>query len=153
VSLSNAMGLMQIIPPTAREIAQDLKMGELAFPDDMFIPAQNIRMGAYYLAKVIKKVNGHVPLGLASYNAGPHKVERWMKSRPSLSGLTTLRSSNPDDELWFDELPWDETSFYVKAILRNLMLYRVLEKGRIELKNPIWVESSDSKQAAGPARQ
>lgn len=152
VSVSNALGLMQIIPPTAREIAQDLKMGELALPDDMFVPARNIRMGSYYLAKVLKKVNGHVPLGLASYNAGPHKVERWLKSRPSLSGLVTSRTSNPDDELWFDEIPWDETSFYVKAILRNLLLYRVLDKGAIEIKSPLWVESGETQPAAGESR-
>lgn len=148
VSTSNALGLMQIIPPTAREIAQDLKMGDLALPEDMFIPAQNIRMGTYYLSKVVRMVQGHVPLGLASYNAGPHRVKRWMKSRPSLNGLAALRSSDPDDELWFDEIPWDETSFYVKAILRNLLLYRVLDKGRIEIKSPIWADAEEAKQAA-----
>ncbi len=152
VSSSNALGLMQIIPPTAREIAQDLKIGDLTLPDDLFVPAQNIRMGSYYLSKVLRKVSGHVPLGLASYNAGPYKVERWMKSRPSLSGLAGVRSSNPDDELWFDELPWDETSYYVKAILRNLILYRVLDKGRIEVKSPIWDAGGEAQQASSEKR-
>jgi soluble lytic murein transglycosylase len=137
-SSSNAYGLMQIIGPTAKEISTDLRLGNIMIPEDMWVPDQNIKMGTYYLSKVIKKWNGNVPLGLASYNAGPHRLERWINSRPSLKDIALSRSSNPDDELWFDELPWDETSFYVKAILRNLLLYRTLAKGKIQISDPIW---------------
>ncbi len=143
-STSNAYGLMQIIGPTAKEIAGDLKMGNILIPEDMWVPDRNIKMGTYYLAKVMKKWNNSVPLGLASYNAGPHRVERWIKSRPSLKDIALSRSSSPDDELWFDELPWDETSFYVKAILRNVLIYRTLAKGKIEIKDPIWQMSATS---------
>lgn len=137
-SSSQAMGLMQLIPPTAREMAVELKMGEFSVPDDLFNPVKNVRVGSYYLSKLLHKFQGHIPLALASYNAGPTKVERWLKARPGLNNLPQLRSSDPDDELWIDELPWDETSYYVKAILRNLLFYRVLEKGRVELKSPLW---------------
>ncbi len=138
ISSSNAYGLMQMIPPTAKEIASDLKIEHLELPKDMFNPVQNIRMGTYYLAKVMKQFNNHVPLALASYNAGPTRIDRFVKSRPSLSNLMTKPSSNPEDEMWFDELPWQETSFYVKAILRNFILYQSFDLGRVSVSNPIW---------------
>jgi soluble lytic murein transglycosylase len=138
VSTSNALGLMQMIPPTAKEIATDLKIEHLELPKDMFNPIQNIRMGTYYLAKVLKQFNNHVPLALASYNAGPARMERFVKSRPSLANLMTHPTSNPEDEIWFDELPWSETSFYVKAILRNFILYKAFDVGRVSYSDPIW---------------
>jgi len=138
VSASSAFGLMQMIPPTAREIASDLKIQHLELPQDMFNPIQNIRMGTYYLAKVLRQFNDHVPLALASYNAGPTRMERFIKSRPSLARLMSHPSSDPDDEIWFDELPWAETSFYVKAILRNFILYQSFDLGRVSVSNPIW---------------
>ena len=138
VSSSNAFGLMQMIGPTAREVAGELKLGDLTLPDDMFQPQRNIMMGTYYLGRLIAKYQGSVPLGLASYNAGPTRIDRWIKARPSLKGIVGLKSSSPDDELWFDEIPYNETSFYVKAILRNQLLYHVLEQGKIEIGNPIW---------------
>lgn len=138
ISTSNAYGLMQMIPPTAKEIANDLKITPLELPQDMFNPLQNIRMGTYYLAKVLKEFNNHVPLALASYNAGPSRMEHFVKSRPSLANLMSHPTSNPEDEIWFDELPWSETSFYVKAILRNFILYQGFDLGRVSISNPIW---------------
>ncbi len=143
ISSSNAYGLMQMIPPTAKEIASDLKIEHLELPQDMFNPGQNIRMGTYYLAKVLKQFNNHVPLALASYNAGPARMERFLKLRPSLANLMAHPSSNPDDEIWFDELPWSETSFYVKAILRNFILYQSFDLGRVSISNPIWTETKE----------
>jgi soluble lytic murein transglycosylase len=139
VSSSNALGAMQMIPPTAKEIATDLKMGSLTLPDDMFDPERNIKMGSHYLAKMLARYQGSVPLALASYNAGPARMDRWLKARASLKNVMTSRSSAPEDELWFDEIPYSETSFYVKAILRNLLLYRVLDQSRVEVPNPVWL--------------
>lgn len=148
-STSNAYGLMQMIPPTAREIAEDLGVRGLEVPRDLYGPPLNVRMGTWYLSKMVRKHQGHVPLALASYNAGPGRIDRWLRSRPSLAGLASLRSSQPDDELWFDEMPWAETCFYVKAILRNLILYRWLDRDldqrRVEvsgMQTPIWIQPS-----------
>lgn len=137
-SPSNALGLMQIIPPTAKEISSDLKMGALTIPDDLFVPKKNIQMGTYYISRLITKYQGYVPLALAAYNAGPARMDRWLRARPSLKNLPGLRSSAPEDELWMDEIPYAETSFYVKAILRNLLLYRLLDQGRVEVSDPVW---------------
>lgn len=147
VSSSGALGLMQMIPPTAREIADDLRMGRLTLPTDLFQPERNIKMGTHYVAKMLNQFKGHVPLALAAYNNGPTRVERWMKGRPSLQGLETSRSSSPESEIWFDEFPFNETSFYVKAILRNQMLYQIVESGRLMAQEPLWKSPS---AVAGP---
>ncbi len=144
VSSSGALGLMQMIPPTAREIAADLHLGELALPTDMYDPERNIQMGTYYLARVLTRFNGHVPLALAAYNVGSAKIDRWLKNRPSLQNLSSGRSSAPEDEIWIDELPYWETSTYVKAILRNLILYRLLDLGRVRAENPLWLSSESA---------
>lgn len=138
VSSSNALGLMQMIPPTAREIADDLKMGKINLPDDLFDPSRNITMGTHYVAKMLNQFKGHVPLALAAYNAGPTRVDRWLKSRQSLVGLEAGRTSAPESEIWVDEFPFAETSFYVKAILRNILLYQIVESGLIEAQEPLW---------------
>jgi soluble lytic murein transglycosylase len=142
VSSSNAIGLMQIIPPTAREIANDLKAGPLEIPTDLFQPKKNIQFGTFYISRLLSKYQGHVPLALAAYNAGPGRMDRWLRARASLKGLAAQKSSAPEDEIWFDEIPYAETSFYVKAILRNLLIYRMLANDRVQgpmkVSNPIW---------------
>jgi len=145
ISSSNAYGLTQVISPTAREIAQDLKQPALSLPDDLFQPERSVQFGAYYLAKLLNKYSGSVPLALASYNAGPTRIDRWLKARPSLKNLAALRSSAPEDELWFDEIPYGETSNYVKAILRNLLIYKMLDNGRVQVPEPIWAFAAEGR--------
>jgi soluble lytic murein transglycosylase len=135
MSVSPAYGLMQMIAPTAREIAQDLKMSKLEIPEDLFRPEINIQMGTYYFRKMLTKYNGYVPVALAAYNAGPQRLDRWFRTRVSLRGLT---ESNADDELWFDELPYQETSGYVKSIMRNYLIYKLLAQGRVEVPSMTW---------------
>lgn len=138
VSSSGALGLMQLIPPTAQEVAQALDRKALNLPDDMFQFETNIRMGTYYLGTMLDKYHNSVPLALAAYNAGPARLDRWLTSRPSLNDLKDRHSSSPADELWIEELPWGETRFYVKAILRNAIIYQMLDQGRVQLPEPIW---------------
>lgn len=107
---------------------------KINIPEDLFVPDINIRMGTYYIAKMIKQFGGNVPMGLAAYNAGPTRMQIFVKARPEVELLTKKPSSDAWDELWMDEVPWFETSFYVKAILRNTMMYKVLE--RSSEKNP-----------------
>jgi soluble lytic murein transglycosylase len=136
ISSSPAYGLMQMIAPTAKEVASELKISHLLVPDDLFNPTQNIRMGSYYFSKMMARYKGNVPMALAAYNAGPGHFDKWLKSRSSLKDLAQSHSPDSDQELWFDELPWNETSFYVKAILRNYLLYRVLDQGRASGQGP-----------------
>ncbi len=86
----------------------------------------------------MKQFGGNVPMALAAYNVGPYKMQKWLDARPELATLKTDPSSMPSVEVWIDELPWAETCFYVKAILRNALIYQVLEKGPAELSPVIW---------------
>lgn len=138
VSRSNALGLMQLIPPTAKEMADNLKLGPLDLPEDAFRIGTNVQMGSAYLARMIRNFSGSVPLALAAYNAGPRRIESFLQGRPRLRENLKTASSDPMTEVWFDELPWSETSFYVKAILRNTLLYKTLEQKKIILTGVLW---------------
>jgi soluble lytic murein transglycosylase len=95
---------------------------------------------------MIRGFGGSVPLGLAAYNAGPTRVRKWLSARKDLEGTESAKSSTPEAEIWVDELPWEETSFYVKAILRNWIIYRLLDGSKVKLSEPIWI---DEKATAG----
>jgi soluble lytic murein transglycosylase len=126
VSRSGALGLMQMIPPTADDLKKELKYQGL-MPQDLNDPAVNVRFCAYYLARLIKKYNGSIPLALAAYNAGPARINQFINARGG-----ALRDT------WVDELPWAETSFYVKSILKNYIMYRTLYGGLTQLPTPPW---------------
>ena len=137
VSTSNALGLMQLIPPTAREVATELKM-KVAIPDDLFKPEINVPLGTSYIAKMIDTFGGNVPLGLAAYNAGPVRMAAFLKGRADLGALRGAKFSSWKDEIWYDELPWSETSFYVKAILRNILIDQLIDNGRVDIAADFW---------------
>lgn len=145
-SSSNALGVMQILPATGQELAQDLRVKDFQVPESLLDPDLNIKLGSNYLSRMIHGFNGNLPLALAAYNAGPTRLRRWLSSRKDLTPLENMQSSAPEVELWIDELPWDETSFYVKAILRNWLIYRLLSGAKVALTEPIWLD------AKAPAR-
>ena len=150
-STSNAMGLMQMIPATARELAQNLKLGPLDIPEDVFNPERNIPMGTSYIAQMIRQFKSSVPVGLAAYNAGPSRMDSFLKSRPKIRDEILRPPQAAMDELWMDELPWFETSFYVKAILRNTLMYRLLDQRRVPLEMAFWKDLLLNPAEAGPS--
>jgi soluble lytic murein transglycosylase len=116
VSPANAVGLLQLIPPTARNVASELGIGY----DPMLLesPPHNIRMGSYYLKKVLTTFGGNVALGAAAYNAGPAAVSRWLETGEKL----------PLD-LFVARIPYSETRHYVARVLGNVARYAYLEGG------------------------
>lgn len=139
ISRASAMGLMQMIPGTAKEVAQ--KMGlKITIPEDMYRPEVNIPMGTFYINQMIEQFNGNIPFALAAYNAGPSRFKIWMQARTEVQSLQKETSQDPLSELWFDEVPWRETSFYVKAILRNSIIYKMMDGGAYDLKPNFWQE-------------
>ncbi|MGZ3769816.1 MAG: lytic transglycosylase domain-containing protein [Bdellovibrio sp.] len=144
VSSSNALGLMQMIPPTAQDVSKKLGL-KIELPNDMFRPEVNIPMGSYYVAQMLEQFQGNVPFALAAYNAGPHRLKNWLDGRTEVSELVPQINGSAQNELWFDELPWTETSFYVKAILRNLLLYRLVDEGAFTLNPVLWADSDHKK--------
>ena len=139
-SPANAMGLMQLLPSTGAEIAKDLKLRNYEGQESLLNPEINIKLGTTYLARLLRNFNGHLPLALAAYNAGPTRLRRWMNARRDLGPSDSAPSSSPESEIWMDELPWDETSFYVKSILRNWMIYRLMDGSKLSLNEPIWMD-------------
>jgi soluble lytic murein transglycosylase len=110
---ANAYGLMQLVPATAREYAQRLK---LRYSLNLLTSADaNIQMGTAYLADKIRQF-GDVHLALASYNAGERAVRRWMAERPDVV----------DREEFIDDIPYPETQNYVKRVLGTAEDYRRL---------------------------
>lgn len=114
-SSANAVGLMQLIPSTARMYAR--KVG-LAYSSKLMTnPEANIRMGTAYLNELMREF-GDLHLVLASYNAGERAVRRWLTERPGV----------PTDE-FIDDIPYPETQNYVKRILGTADDYRRLYGG------------------------
>ncbi len=116
VSPASAVGLMQLMPATARQAAVELA---LPFDEaDLTRPEVNLRLGAFYIAKLLRMFQGHVALAAAAYNAGPRAVSRWVES-----------SSDNDLDLWVARIPFDETRNYVARVAQNLARYQWLEGG------------------------
>ncbi|MCB0341893.1 MAG: transglycosylase SLT domain-containing protein [Bdellovibrionales bacterium] len=138
ISPARAMGLMQLMPGTARDVARYNRTGSVQLPDDMFDPEKNVYFGTSYLKRMIRAFDGHVPLALAAYNVGIGNMRRFLRGRDELSELGKKQTSHYLHEVWVDELPWEETSFYVKAIMRNLLVYRMLEQNSVGLADPLW---------------
>jgi soluble lytic murein transglycosylase len=117
-SSANAVGLMQITPPTGRTLAR--RLGIRRFTTSMLTqPETNVRMGTRYFKDMVDRF-GAVHYALAGYNAGPHRVAEWMKEAPGL----------PQDE-FIDNIPYAETQNYVKRILGTAEDYRRLYGGGV----------------------
>ena len=114
VSPADAVGLMQLIPPTARIVAGQI--GLTGFTTEMLtIPRINIEMGIFYLSEVLDKFGGDVELALASYNAGPGRAADW---QADFYGL--------DKDEFVEEIPFRETRNYIRRILRSYGAYKAI---------------------------
>ncbi|NJM10489.1 MAG: lytic transglycosylase domain-containing protein [Bdellovibrionaceae bacterium] len=131
------------MPSTAQELARDYRLKDYG-TDSLFNPEVNIKLGSAYFARLIKSFNGNIPVALAAYNAGQGRMRRWLGSRRDVSPLDNPGTSLPEVEVWMDEIPWNETSFYVKAILRNWLIYKMLDGSKVSLSEPIWVDAKPS---------
>ena len=150
LSVSGARGLMQVISLTGKEIARYLRLKSYRGARSLFNPETNLKIGAKYLDRLLVSSKGYLPYALASYNAGPGNLYRWSSLRPGVQELRkglNHREYKPINELWIEELPWSETRFYVKAVLRNLGLYRLLldQKGSF-ICDFYWMCGQDGKK-------
>jgi len=84
-SSAGAIGLMQLLPSTARGIAEHTGGKHFRIPQDLYVPDLNIRYGCWYLAHLRHKYAGHPGAGdlaLAAYNAGQANVDAWIAATP-----------------------------------------------------------------------
>jgi soluble lytic murein transglycosylase len=113
-SHASAQGLMQIIPSTGEEIAQELGWPDNYTQRDLYRPIVNIRFGAAYLAKQLDFFNGDLYAALAAYNGGPGNSLQWKNI------------SNNDPDLFVEIIRFPETQDYVRRIYEIFSIYRRL---------------------------
>ncbi|MCE9668695.1 transglycosylase SLT domain-containing protein [Myxococcus stipitatus] len=116
-SATGALGLAQLMPSTARQVASALKLAEVS-ESSLLQPAQNVRLGAAYLGQLLARFGGNKAFAVAAYNAGPGAVDRW-------------RQALPEAELdeWVEHIAFDETREYVKHVLGSYGAYKLLYTG------------------------
>ena len=114
VSSRQAWGLMQIIYPTAKRLAQAASVHHLT-TSRLLDPATAIRLGGYYLKTLMKRWDGDLAATVAAYQAGERNVDRWRANRGNL---------RPDE--FIEEIPYSSTRSYVRNVLAAYTIYRVL---------------------------
>ncbi len=113
-SSANAYGLMQLLPSTGRQYARMLNLSKRFSLSLLTTAETNIRMGTAYFADLVRQF-GSAHYALATYNAGPNRVARWIAERPGI-----------DRDEFIDDIPFPETQNYVKKILGTAEDYRRL---------------------------
>jgi soluble lytic murein transglycosylase len=122
-SYANAIGLMQLILPTARAAGafHNMRVGRATLRN----PDSNIRLGTTYLAFLRKSFGNVTPLAIAGYNAGHGAVFRWLKQ---------FRGNSLDEIV--EQIPYDQTRHYTKRVLSSLFAYHMLYESRPDKRVP-----------------
>lgn len=114
VSYSGAVGLMQIMPNTARMLS---RLEKIDYNEEQLLEDThyNIQLGTRYLLDLITKFKGSYIYAISSYNAGPTRVKSWIRNNPDIEMID-----------WIELIPYRETRNYVKSVLRNRYYYKIL---------------------------
>lgn len=110
-SPSGALGVMQIMPNTAKMVAERKKI-QLLDKSDLLEPHTNIRLGSSYLKMMLDRHENHPVLATAAYNAGPGRIKKW------------LPTFDMSADLWIETIPFKETREYVKSVLTYTAIYQ-----------------------------
>lgn len=113
-SKSNAIGLMQLMESTAKEMAEILEE-DLDAKEALYNPEMSIKIGTKYFSTLMKKYNQNYVLSLTAYNAGIGNVDKWIEEG-------TIRMDGSDIE----NIPYQETNRYVRKIIRDYKIYQDL---------------------------
>lgn len=119
ISSSNALGLMQLLPATAREVAGWEKIAGFS-NQDLFVPETNIQLGTRYLGHLFNRFKTQ-PFGsmlaVGAYNGGPNAMARWV-------GDGALLRRDPD--AFVERIPYEQTRTYIKKVYTSYWIYRML---------------------------
>ncbi len=107
-SSAGAKGLMQIMPATAKELK-----GSRVDNWYLYNAENNIELGTKYLRELLDKNKGNHVLATASYNAGPHRIKRWLRNEKNMPA-----------DVWIETIPFKETRNYVKSVLAYQEIYQ-----------------------------
>ncbi len=143
ISRAGARGLMQLMPRTAFRVARRLRVpySRRRLTRD---PHYNLRLGQAYLTDILEDYDGSLILALAGYNAGPLRVERWLR-----------RYGDPGPNIyaaidWIESIPFTETRNYVQRVLENLIVYRRRENGLDMALTLAEIEPGPYRGSSGP---
>ncbi|MEL7186232.1 MAG: transglycosylase SLT domain-containing protein [Pseudomonadota bacterium] len=119
-SHAGAIGLMQLMPATGREVAKEIKLSYSGLAT-LTNPDANIRLGTTYLGMMAERYDGNRIPATAAYNAGPHRVDRWL---PESGGI--------DARIWIENIPFNETRAYVKRVLAAQTIFHWRMNGDVK---------------------
>lgn len=111
-SPAGAMGLMQLLPSTAKQTAK--KNGMSFQPQDLLKPEKNIALGSHYLEQLLDSFDGNRILAAAAYNAGPGRVRQWLNKE---------KEAQLPYDVWIETIPFKETRGYVQNVLAFSVIY------------------------------
>jgi soluble lytic murein transglycosylase len=113
-SSAGALGLMQLLPGTARVTAR--KNG-LPVPSrsELLIPSVNVPLGSAFLRSLVDRAAGQLPLAIAGYNAGPAAARRWLDEQPV------------ETDVWVENIPYNETRTYVQRVAWHSLVFAWLD--------------------------
>lgn len=111
VSPSGAVGLMQLMPETAR--LQVKRMGQVLREEELYHGPRNLEIGIAHIADLQRSLNGDIILTLCAYNAGINAAKRWQSE-----------FGNFPPDVFVELIPYRETRLYVKHILQHIAAYR-----------------------------
>ncbi|WP_428538622.1 transglycosylase SLT domain-containing protein [Rhodopila sp.] len=117
LSPSGARGLMQLMPPTASEVAKQLGIG-VSLASLTLDPNHNIQLGTAYLGDMLTRFDNCLPLAAAAYNAGPRRVAEWLDQNGD------PRTGPIDMVDWIELIPVGQTRNYVQRVTENVVMYR-----------------------------
>jgi soluble lytic murein transglycosylase len=118
-SSAGAIGLMQLMPTTGKTVAKELNVPYSGL-HTLTDPRSNIRLGTTYLGQMSERYGGNRVLATAAYNAGPHRVDRWLPV-----------SGNQDARVWIENIPFNETRQYVKRVMAAETIFHWRMTGEI----------------------
>lgn len=118
-SSAGAIGLMQLMPATGRQVANEIRLPYSGL-STLTDPESNIRLGTSYLGQMAERFGGNRVLATAAYNAGPHRVDRWLPVQGS-----------EDARVWIENIPFNETRKYVKRVLSAQAIFHWRMTGKV----------------------
>lgn len=131
VSSAGARGLLQLLPATAKEVAQRAGMNysKVRLTSDA---AYNATLGAHFLGEQIDRFDGSYILTFAGYNAGPRRAVQWIAKYGDPRG-------KPIDEVvdWIERIPYTETRNYVQRVMENYEVYKTRLDGKMDIEGDL----------------
>lgn len=109
-SSAGALGLMQLLPETARITAKKWRL-DTPTRGALFDPSVNVTLGSAHLRDMIDRWGGQAPLAMGAYNAGPNAVKRWLPAEPMSL------------DAWVENIPYNETRGYVQRVSWHMIVF------------------------------